>query len=425
MTLSNISRMIVNQYQGTQQNQQSNSPGTSQSDPQVASNDQGNGFVKLMKKTFGGLLKSQTTGSQQTVPNDKGANVPNRPGLSVGNQQASNQSSITMTTSQDWGKTVGKFFSGMRQSNPSVSKATSLLKKYEQAMKGNDLPEAKRALKDLEFHLKGCKSQVTRFPSGARNLLNTTKSVLESSRFSNVQTAPPQKNINEKDIKKGSSFNNNLRHDSNIKTAMTTHHKADGDKYMTLGMQVNNGLGKDTNSAEQGTMQVNQHIAENELTPHGDPKIGGLLYLTSRERAQFKVEVQGGLLMQNGQPMNTKGNNLFVMDGKGNIYSADKNQVGHHSAMLAGNPAAAAGFIEVKNGVLKYVTSSSGHYQPTKDYMLQFKKEMQSKGVDFTNVDETFGVTSKQFQANARKGGYDNYTNTRVYPGIGLVDQSW
>lgn len=55
----------------------------------------------------------------------------------------------------------------------------------------------------------------------------------------------------------------------------------------------------------------------------------------------------------------------------------------HHSSFLAGKPAAAAGEIRAKNGVLELISNSSGHYRPSIEYLKQVFLEFRDRGYDF------------------------------------------
>lgn len=52
---------------------------------------------------------------------------------------------------------------------------------------------------------------------------------------------------------------------------------------------------------------------------------------------------------------------IFVMDGDGNIYTADKRVVRYHSSFLAGGPVAAAGAWSAVCGAVTNVGNASGH----------------------------------------------------------------
>jgi hypothetical protein len=64
----------------------------------------------------------------------------------------------------------------------------------------------------------------------------------------------------------------------------------------------------------------------------------------------------------------------------------------HHSTAIAGEDAAAAGEIEIKNGRIVAISDVSGHYKPTPEMMFQLTQELTSRNPDAlrdTSVDET------------------------------------
>lgn len=143
-------------------------------------------------------------------------------------------------------------------------------------------------------------------------------------------------------------------------------------KYKTLGMMKNAGMQKDINGYMSGGIAVP--------------------YMLASDRKPYLVKVSPqGRLTQEGFLLNTLGDPqklfIFVMDGDGNIYSAAKREVHHHSSFLAGGPVAAAGHWKVQYGALQYVCNQSGHYQPPFDYTIQVLTELKSRGVDVSGVE--------------------------------------
>jgi hypothetical protein len=163
-------------------------------------------------------------------------------------------------------------------------------------------------------------------------------------------------------------------------------------KYKVIGMLKEGGLKKDMSS-------------------------GGVPYMDAGGRAQYQVTVNNGLLFQNGNPLDTmhvsNKTYIFVMDENGQIFSAAKNVVHHHSAFMSGRPVAAAGTIMVMQGQLQSIDNQSGHYQPTKDYMDQFIKELKKRGVDLSNVEKDLGNTKKFYKKAFKKRGMA--PRTRLY----------
>ena len=75
------------------------------------------------------------------------------------------------------------------------------------------------------------------------------------------------------------------------------------------------------------------------------------------------------------------------MDNEGNLYASTRQIVGqfHHSSFLAGQPVAAAGELQVKNGILEYITNSSGHYWPTREMTQQAVERLRQAGVQIAD----------------------------------------
>jgi hypothetical protein len=94
------------------------------------------------------------------------------------------------------------------------------------------------------------------------------------------------------------------------------------------------------------------------------------------------------------------------MDGDGNIYSADKSVVNHHSAFLAGGPVASAGHWCVINGIVQTISNVSGHYQPPIDYCKQILAELKRRGISVSGITQNWtGRDSKTTKKAAKKLG--------------------
>lgn len=131
----------------------------------------------------------------------------------------------------------------------------------------------------------------------------------------------------------------------------------------------------------------------------------GVRYLDEKELASRRLVIHDGKLYDvYGRPFDTtrahahfsgKGRAIFVMDRYGNLYANSKHVVGefHHSSFLRGGEVAAAGDVEVKDGVLKAISRHSGHYRPGPEALRQAIDRLRSAGVDFTGVSKE-GYTS-------------------------------
>lgn len=125
-------------------------------------------------------------------------------------------------------------------------------------------------------------------------------------------------------------------------------------------------------------------------------------YLGESERQSFKITIKDGKMYDaTGKLFDTSsastahqgggGKAIFVMDEAGNIFASMEHSVAkfHHSSFLGGKPVAAAGEIQVENGVVKAVTDQSGHYQPGFEYTMQFLNQLGSQGVNTSGVNLT------------------------------------
>jgi RHS repeat-associated protein len=139
---------------------------------------------------------------------------------------------------------------------------------------------------------------------------------------------------------------------------------------------------------------VGEHLPDNDVWPGQQVK-----YLTAAERQAYRLTIRDGLVYDaSGNLFDTgsastvhsgAGRAIFVMDSQGNIYASLHQEVGefHHSSLLAGQPVAGAGEIEVSNGVVNGLTRKSGHYRPGPEHQAQVVTELQSHGVDMSLVD--------------------------------------
>src|SRR6267154_3673541 len=129
-----------------------------------------------------------------------------------------------------------------------------------------------------------------------------------------------------------------------------------------------------------GTTPMLSAYAGEEISPNPVWGNSAVRYLSATDRAPYALTFVGGTIQDaNGNLFDTQaaatlhsasGRAIFVMDANGEFYASKYQMVGdfHHSSLLAGAPAAAAGELEVKNGVLKAISDKSGHYRPRRPY---------------------------------------------------------
>jgi hypothetical protein len=122
-------------------------------------------------------------------------------------------------------------------------------------------------------------------------------------------------------------------------------------------------------------------------------------YLTEAERSQCALTLRDGKIWDaDGMPFDTRdartlhpdgsGRAIFVMDAAGNFYASKRHAPGefHHSSLVAGAPVAAAGELEVVDGVLTAITDQSGHYKPSLPYTAQAIDRLRKNNISFQGV---------------------------------------
>lgn len=309
---------------------------------------------------------------------------------------------------KSWQSATSSTFSSRRGKNePTLLKIDELLDKYIKASRTSQ-PAQLACLHDLCFTLQGWIGKY----DGSR--LEAAKQLLEDAQARRTEL---------KDLGTAQDLAHWPKQPMPAIGAAPLHvamNKFPGDKYFTLGMQVQGGLGKDLN---------NQALVTNRKNNEDSPAAWkGLVYMNERERVRFLVTVKGGLLYHETAPdkvmdtdkshITTKkvsnGMYIFVMDGKGRIFSAAKDDVEHHSSFLAGNPCGAAGTLNVTGGKLGLVTNQSGHYCPAKDYIDQFVAELRSRGADVSGL--KLGEMGTRAKAQATSAARGIKLGLRLYP---------
>ncbi|XP_022873263.1 IQ domain-containing protein IQM3-like [Olea europaea var. sylvestris] len=78
---------------------------------------------------------------------------------------------------------------------------------------------------------------------------------------------------------------------------------------------------------------------------------------------------------------------IFVVSTSKKLYIGEKKKgFFHHSSFLAGGAILTAGRLWVKDGVLKRISPSSGHYKPTEDSLERFLSILKENGVNLDEV---------------------------------------
>ncbi|MET9210749.1 MULTISPECIES: hypothetical protein [unclassified Nocardia] len=137
-----------------------------------------------------------------------------------------------------------------------------------------------------------------------------------------------------------------------------------------------------------------EHLPGNSVW--GDKRV---VYLTPSERESYRIIVHDGFLYDaRGQLIDTSdahtlwspegGRAIFVMDGSGDLYSSPHHVLGefHHSSFLAGEPAAGAGEIDVRQGRVRLISDQSSHYRPARRYTEQVVDSLARQGVQVDDL---------------------------------------
>lgn len=127
-------------------------------------------------------------------------------------------------------------------------------------------------------------------------------------------------------------------------------------------------------------------------------KIGDIrvAFLRKSERYRYMTYIQGSLLADaQDNPLNYDDQVLWTMDRYGNMFvynDADvwqQTQIAqvNHSSMNAGKEVICAGMITVQNGVVTYITNTSGHYKPTDEHMANALAILLEEGLDLSRAE--------------------------------------
>ncbi|KAK4749291.1 hypothetical protein SAY87_026740 [Trapa incisa] len=118
-------------------------------------------------------------------------------------------------------------------------------------------------------------------------------------------------------------------------------------------------------------------------------------YLGPQERENYEYLVRDGKIVhkQSREPLHTvKGSEgikwIFVMSTSKKLYAGQKKKGAfHHSSFLAGGVTLAAGRLEAEHGILKSISSYSGHYKPTDDRLDSLLSFLEENGVELDKVE--------------------------------------
>ena len=103
-----------------------------------------------------------------------------------------------------------------------------------------------------------------------------------------------------------------------------------------------------------------------------------------RSPLALKVNKAGKFLVNSftGRKFTTSPNAIFTMGVFGDIYASNSfpTFMFHHSSFFAGNPVAAAGQMQVDQGIIKRIDSCSGHYRPSDRIAMQAVDALTKQG---------------------------------------------
>lgn len=117
-------------------------------------------------------------------------------------------------------------------------------------------------------------------------------------------------------------------------------------------------------------------------------------FFNKEERISKLLYIEDGYFYEGLRKRVDAGENvsyMYAIDKYGNIYGEDlhraENVLGlttafNHSSFNAGKEVICAGMLKFSNGRLKYIDNNSGHYQPTKQNLIEALKLLEESGVD-------------------------------------------
>ncbi|KAJ2938486.1 hypothetical protein O0L34_g12932 [Tuta absoluta] len=97
---------------------------------------------------------------------------------------------------------------------------------------------------------------------------------------------------------------------------------------------------------------------------------------------------------------------IFVMDAAGKLFASNQHPIGvlHHSSLMSGKPAAAAGEITANQGEIEIITSCSGHYRPKITLVKQVISSLRRQGYEKdVTIKDCFGATDLLIDLNYKK----------------------
>lgn len=121
-------------------------------------------------------------------------------------------------------------------------------------------------------------------------------------------------------------------------------------------------------------------------------------YLRKVERVKFLLYPDPSdhcLYRDFGERFDAPDESLYAMDRYGNLYSMPDDELDddfkdeafvNHSTPVSGKPVTCAGTLKVSNGLLTYISTLSGHYQPDLQDLRNALQVLDQNGIDLTRV---------------------------------------
>jgi hypothetical protein len=125
----------------------------------------------------------------------------------------------------------------------------------------------------------------------------------------------------------------------------------------------------------------------------GADRSAGVIYFDATQREAHRVTIKDGVVYDHTgavvRATKSKRHDLnnYVMDAAGTFYLFDEftTPTIRHSSILAGQPVAGAGNIQIADGRIVYIDSDSGHYPSTRVFA-NVLTELNACGVDVSTI---------------------------------------
>lgn len=114
----------------------------------------------------------------------------------------------------------------------------------------------------------------------------------------------------------------------------------------------------------------------------------GVPFFSPSELQKCRVYVYEGLLYDaKGRLLHRPYRTMYVMDEEGSLYVLSPEifrASAHHSSFFSGGAVSCAGDLVVRNGIIRHINNSSGHYDPRKRHLVQVLERLRELGADIS-----------------------------------------